>query len=78
MSRARVCTRSFASPAAPMPETSPFMSDRKTDTPAFESCSAMSCSVLVFPVPVAPATSPCRFAIASGSETIGSGRHSPA
>ena len=44
--------------------------------PAAESCSAMSCSVLVLPVPVAPAIRPWRFIIASGTRTSGSGAHS--
>ena len=39
------------------------MSARKTGTPWPESCSAISCSVLVLPVPVAPATRPCRFRV---------------
>ena len=42
------------------------MSAAKTGTPAAESCSASSCRVFVLPVPVAPATSPCRLSIASG------------
>ena len=36
------------------------MSARKTGTPAADSCSAISWRVLVLPVPVAPATRPCR------------------
>jgi hypothetical protein len=51
VSAAREDTRSLVSPGAPIPERSPFTSDRKTGTPAAESCSAMSCSVLVFPCP---------------------------
>ena len=47
-----------ASPGAARPETSPFTSAAKTGTPAAESCSARPCSVLVFPVPVAPAIRP--------------------
>ena len=39
------------------------MSARKTGTPWPESCSAMSCSVFVLPVPVAPATRPCRLSV---------------
>ena len=42
------------------------MSAAKTGTPAALSCSAISCRVLVLPVPVAPATSPCRLSIPSG------------
>src|SRR5215210_157884 len=55
-----------------MPETSPFMSAATTGTPAAESCSASSCSVRVFPVPVAPAIRPCRFDVASGRRTVAS------
>ena len=54
------------SPVAAMPETSPLTSAMNTGTPCADSCSAMSCSVLVLPVPVAPATSPWRFIIAQG------------
>src|SRR4030095_11552397 len=60
----RRATRSLGSPAVPMPETSPFTSARKTGMPAAESCSARSWSVLVFPVPVAPAIRPWRVALA--------------
>ena len=42
------------------------MSAAKTGTPWALSCSASSCRVLVLPVPVAPATSPCRLSMASG------------
>ena len=42
------------------------MSAANTATPAALSCSASSWSVFVLPVPVAPATSPCRFSMASG------------
>ena len=48
------------------------MSAAKTGTPWAESCSVSSCSVLVLPVPVAPAMRPCRFIIASGILTLGS------
>jgi hypothetical protein len=37
----------------------------------------MTCSVLVFPVPVAPATSPCRFIVASGIRTTASRASAP-
>jgi hypothetical protein len=56
-----------------MPDTSPFTSAVKTATPAEDSCSAITCSVRVFPVPVAPAISPCRFIVASGRRTPASG-----
>ena len=42
------------------------MSAAKTGTPAALSCSASSWRVLVLPVPVAPATSPCRLSMPSG------------
>ena len=42
------------------------MSAAKTGTPAALSCSAISCRVLVLPVPVAPATRPCRLSMPSG------------
>src|SRR3954453_3214230 len=45
-----------------MPDRSPLMSAQKTGTPAREKPSAMVCRVTVLPVPVAPATSPCRLA----------------
>ncbi len=48
------------------------MSARKTGTPWATSCSAISCSVLVLPVPVAPATRPCRFIADSGMRTVAS------
>ena len=48
---------------------SPLMSLMKTGTPASESCSARTWRVFVFPVPVAPATRPWRFIIASGTRT---------
>ena len=47
------------------------MSAAKTGTPAAEICSAINCSVLVLPVPVAPATSPCRFSMLNGMRTTG-------
>jgi hypothetical protein len=55
-----------ASPGSAIPDTSPFTSATRTGTPAADSCSLMSCSVRVLPVPVAPATSPWRFRVASG------------
>ncbi len=73
MSAARPFTRSFGSPGTASPLRSPLMSATNTGTPCAESCSVSSCSVLVFPVPVAPAMSPCRFIIATGTLTLGSG-----
>ena len=55
-----------------MPERSPFTSARKTGTPMRESLSASTRSVTVFPVPVAPATRPWRFAIPGRSDRISS------
>ena len=54
---------SFVSPGSAMPARSPFTSARNTGTPIAEKVSAITFSVTVFPVPVAPAMSPCRFAI---------------
>ena len=61
----------------PTPDRSPLTSARNAGTPAAESCSAISCSVLVLPVPVAPATSPCRLSIDSGTRTAASGNGVP-
>ena len=77
VSRARWAMRSFDSPATPMPERSPLRSARNTGTPAVENCSAISCSVLVLPVPVAPAIRPWRVAMASGSVAMGCGSQAP-
>src|SRR3954469_10260220 len=60
-----------------MPERSPLMSARNTGTPCAASCSAMSWRVLVLPVPVAPATRPCRLSISSGTRTWTSGSGAP-
>src|SRR5262249_10440101 len=62
---ARATNASLASPAWEMPERSPSMSAANTETPARDRPSARTCSVTVFPVPVAPATRPCRLASAS-------------
>src|SRR4051794_29905372 len=75
---ARAVTRSPAGPAWASPLRSPLTSATTTGTPAAESCSAISCSVLVLPVPVAPAMSPCRLTIASASRTCASGCGVPA
>ncbi len=64
-------------PGTAMPDTSPFTSAANTETPAVESCSAITWSVLVLPVPVAPATRPWRFIVASGSRTVASGTSAP-
>ncbi len=53
------------------------MSATKTGTPAFESWPAISWSVLVFPVPVAPAMSPWRFSIDNATCTWTSLNSSP-
>ncbi len=68
---------SAASPGAARPVRSPFTSATNTGTPAAESWPAMSCRVFVLPVPVAPATSPWRFVVESGSVTRTSDRTSP-
>ena len=72
-SAVRAVTFSLGSPGAAMPDTSPLMSARKTGTPAALSCSAITCRVLVLPVPVAPATRPCRFSGDSGMRTLAVG-----
>jgi len=46
-----------------IPDKSPLMSAANTGTPIRLKPSANTCNVTVFPVPVAPAISPCRFAI---------------
>jgi DNA helicase HerA-like ATPase len=74
---ARAVILSLVSPGVLRPERSPLMSAAKTGTPLLLSCSARSCRVLVLPVPVAPATRPCRFSIASGMRTCASGTGSP-
>ncbi len=68
----RASIRSSGSAATAMPERSPFTSARKTGTPARESRSARTRSVTVFPVPVAPATRPWRFAMPGRSDRISS------
>jgi len=76
---ARAVTPSLASPAAPSPARSPFMSAANTGQPAAETCSAMSWRVRVLPVPVAPAMSPWRLRKPSGSpmSTVWSGGSAP-
>src|SRR5688500_10966047 len=69
MDAARAVSFSFSTAGAASPLMSPLMSLMKTGTPASESCSASTWSVFVLPVPVAPATSPWRFIIASGTRT---------
>ena len=66
-------TLSLGTPGEAIPDRSPLTSARNTGTPAADSCSAISCSVLVLPVPVAPATRPCRLSISSGIRTPTSG-----
>ena len=53
--------------ATDRPDRSPLTSATNTGTPATESCSVMSWSAFVLPVPVAPATRPWRFIVASGT-----------
>jgi hypothetical protein len=69
---------SLASIGCASPDGSPFTSATKTGTPASESWPAITRSVLVLPVPVAPATSPWRFTVDSGSRTRTSVRTSSA
>ena len=68
---------SFDSPGVATPDRSPFMSAANTGTPFAASCSARPCSVRVLPVPVAPATSPCRFIMPSGMRICAVGTGSP-
>ena len=57
----------FAAPARAMPDKSPFTSAMNTGTPIRLKPSAITRSVTVLPVPVAPAISPWRFAIRGSS-----------
>ena len=50
-------------PGCEMPERSPFTSAMNTGMPSRLKFSASTCKVTVFPVPVAPAINPWRFAI---------------
>ena len=59
----RSSTLALPPPGCETPERSPLMSAAKTGTPARLNASARTCRVTVLPVPVAPATSPCRLAI---------------
>ena len=70
-------TWSLGSPGCSRPERSPFTSAANTGTPIAESCSAMSCSVFVLPVPVAPAIRPCRLHMLAGTCTTASGTTEP-
>ena len=64
--RARLDLGRCPRPAAAIPDRSPLTSASSTGTPASDSCPASACSVFVLPVPVAPATRPCRLSVASG------------
>ena len=57
-------------PACEIPERSPFTSARKTGTPSSLNASASLRNVTVYPVPVAPAIKPWRFAILATSEIV--------
>ncbi len=61
-------------PGTASPDRSPLTSARNTGTPAADRPSAMPWSVFVLPVPVAPATSPCRLSIESANPTWTSAR----
>ena len=63
----------LSSPGLAMPERSPLTSANSTGTPASDSWPASPCSVFVLPVPVAPATRPCRLSVAKGMRTFASG-----
>ena len=75
MSAARSVILSLDTPATASPDRSPLMSGMNTGTPAADSCSAMPCRVLVLPVPVAPATRPCRLKVDSAIRTSAVGSH---
>ena len=77
MAAQRSSSRSLAVPGAARPERSPLTSGATTGTPCAASCSASTCRVRVLPVPVAPATSPCRFVMASGMRTGADGTGCP-
>jgi hypothetical protein len=62
MPAARASSFSLGDPGSAMPDRSPFTSAQNTGTPASEKPWAMICRVTVLPVPVAPATTPCRLA----------------
>ena len=76
-SASRLAPGPSGSPGAATPDTSPFTSATKTGTPCAESCSAMSCSVFVLPVPVAPAMSPWRVIMRRATCTLASGNMVP-
>ena len=59
----------MAAPGCVMPDRSPLTSAMNTGTPIRENRSAITCSVTVLPVPVAPVMRPCRLASA-GSRQI--------
>ena len=54
----RSCILGEIAPAAASPARSPFTSAMKTGTPIDEKRSAITCSVTVLPVPVAPVIRP--------------------
>ena len=51
------------------PERSPFTSINRTGTPCLLNCSAITCKVFVFPVPVAPEIKPWRLKVDNGAFT---------
>ena len=63
----RCCSLAVASPACARPPRSPLTSAMNTGTPILEKRSAITCRVIVLPVPVAPVISPCRLASAGKS-----------
>jgi hypothetical protein len=77
LSLARCSVLSLATPGRDRPDRSPLTSAIITGTPAADSCSAITCSDLVLPVPVAPATRPCRLTVASGIRTCAVGSQAP-
>ena len=77
VSRALASIFGPVSPGRAIPDRSPLTSASSTGTPAADSCSAMPCSVFVLPVPVAPATRPCRLSVANGTRTRAVGSTAP-
>ena len=65
----RAASFSLVVPACDNPATSPLTSAMNTGTPSRENPSARVSSVTVLPVPVAPATSPCRLPSAACNQT---------
>ena len=77
VSFARCAVLSLATPGRDSPDKSPLTSAIMTGTPAVLSCSAITCSDFVFPVPAAPATRPWRLTVARGMRICAVGSATP-